>query len=299
MAKQFNSALYGVAVPIRAALFALPQEIKEKVFEIRLRIGQPVVLTTSDAFLYLCENGYSHILPAYPIIADSGIIADSFDLICDFSQHTHAHELAQGFVSMRSGHRAGIGGTAVIRDGTVVSMRDISSINIRIARQVKNVAKGVLGEIFSLFGGLKSFIYFGPPGCGKTTYLRDTARILSSDYGLRCVLIDERMELGADFDLGAHCDILRGCTKVSGIEMAVRSLNPQVILFDEIGSEREAGAVTHGITCGVRMITTAHADSIDVLKKRKIMRGIFDTGEVRRAVFLEKVGAPARLEELL
>ena len=291
MPHQFNSALYGVASPVKELLYALPEHVKKRVFEIRLRMGQPVILTVSDGFLYLTQTGYSHILSVDLVIADAAVIAESFGLICDFSQHTHAHEIAAGYISMRGGHRAGVAGTAVINDSVVTSMRDISSINIRVARQINNVAKKAIAEVMGGTKTLDSFIYFGLPGCGKTTYLRDSARILSAEYSLRCVLIDERGELGTGFDLGSHCDVIKGCSKTRAIEMAVRALSPQVILFDEIGNMEEAQAVEQGIICGVRIITTAHADSLSVLMKRKIIQHIVDTGELDTAVFLPAVYA--------
>ena len=139
-------------------------------------------------------------------------------------------------------------------------------------------------------------LLYGGPGCGKTTYLRDTARLLSL-RGYRCVLVDERGELGdfcegaAGFDFGPGCDILSGCPKAAGIEMAIRSLNPQVILFDEIGGPQEAQAVSAGFCSGVQFVTTLHAGSPEELAVRPSAAPLLSSGAFGAAVFLPEVFA--------
>lgn len=300
MFKNFDSALYGVCDNLRGFLAGLPDEIKQRTFEIRLRAGCPVTLTTPDGNLYISKSGAVAMVNSEALVyATAADLRKSFDMICDFSVHTHSEEISKGYVSMRCGHRAGISGRAVIRQGEITAFGEIYSINIRIARQVSGVAEKALNSIYDTFGAFKSFVYFGPPGCGKTTYLRDTARLLSKS-NVRCALIDERGEVAAQagaagFDLGHNCDIISGCPKPHAIEMAVRNLNPQVILFDEIGTPAEAAAVADGFMCGVGVVTTAHAGNLSELFVRPATRPLLEPGGLQAAVFLPGVGLKEQL----
>lgn len=297
MPDRFNSVLYAVSPRVREALQSLPDSVKRKTFEIRLRCGQPVTLTLPDGAAYLLPGGgFTRVLTAGALRTDAQEVRRSFSLLCEYSLYVHEQELAAGFVSMRGGHRAGISGKMAVHNGRISSVGEVYGINIRIAREVSDVAAPVVSGLLRDFGGLKSFFYFGPPGCGKTTYLRDTARLLSL-RGYRCVLVDERGELGsfcegaAGFDLGPGCDILSGCPKASGIEMAVRTLNPQVILFDEIGRAEEAQAVSAGFCSGVQFVTTLHAGSLPELASRPAAGPLLSSGAFAAAVFLPEVFA--------
>ncbi|MGI6270343.1 MAG: hypothetical protein ACOYKJ_07420 [Candidatus Howiella sp.] len=297
MPDRFNSALYAVSPRLREALQALPDGVKRRVFEIRLRCGQPVALTLPDGTGYLSpEGGCTRVLTTGSLRADPQEVRRSFSLLCEYSVHVHERELAAGFVAMRGGHRAGISGKMAVQGGRIASVGEVYGINIRIAREVSDIAAPVVSGLLRDFGGMKSFFYFGPPGCGKTTYLRDTARLLSQ-RGYRCVLVDERGELGdfcegaAGFDFGPGCDILSGCPKTTGIEMAVRTLNPQVILFDEIGGPEEAQAVSAGFCSGVRFVTTLHAGSLSELAARPTAAPLLSPGVFGAAVFLPEVFA--------
>lgn len=295
MTDSFDSALYGVPDTLREKLRALPDKIKAQVFEIRLRSGLPVVLTTPCGNYYLTkEGGYTGIMTDAAVKTSADEVRRCFDLLCGYSVHTHSDELANGFISMNGGHRAGISGTAVMTGGQVTAFRNIFSINIRIARQVQGAASVVLANVFGMLGGIGSFLYFGPPGCGKTTYLRDTARQLS-EKGYRTVIIDERGEIAASesgesrFDFSVNCDMICGCPKAKAVEMAVRNLNPHVVLFDEIGTDEEANAVLDSFHAGVKVVTTAHAGSLEELVRRRVTGTLIGTGIFKVAVFLPAV----------
>ncbi len=295
----FDSALYGVAAPLRKELATVSRVEKAATFEIRLRVGQPVVLTTAAGPRYVAAGGTTCGLPSPgSILAEADQVEATFHLLCEHSVYAHDAELAQGFLRMRYGHRAGIAGEPLLRNGRITAYRYVSGINIRLARQIRGVAAPVLATLRDRFGYLPSCFFYGAPGCGKTTLLRDAARQLSQE-GKRVTVVDSRGELTAlyqgrpVYDLGPNCDILTGCEKTLAMELAIRTLNPEFLLFDEIAGQQETAAVDAAVSSGVTVFTTAHAGSLEQLRARQIL-----PAGLLAAVYLPGVGAPARVEEL-
>ena len=284
-----------------SARFNLPVSLKARVQEIRLRAGQPVVFSLPDGPVFIKENGLTASVCREVtghqsfLSAQKENIDEAFRLICDCSVHSHQREIKNGFITLGGGHRAGICGTAVTEDDAVVNIRDISSINLRVARDIAGAADETAKAVLNGDKALGS-ILFGPPGCGKTTVLRDLARRLSSgDRLLRplCVaVIDERGELAATYkgrrqiDLGPCCDVLDGYPKGEGILQAVRCLAPEVIICDEIGGEDDARAIKMSLNAGVTVIASAHAGSLEELMARPQIADLVCSGAFKRAVRL-------------
>lgn len=275
--------------------FNLPLKIKAHAQEIRLRSGRPIVLSLPDGPVFISNTGS----PAFSqstglLCADRHDIEEAFRIICDCSVHSHQREIQNGFVTLRGGHRAGICGTAVTDGGFISNIRDISSINLRIARDIKGAANEITGVIE--FGGhISGTLIFGPPGCGKTTVLRDLARKLSTGiHGrlFRVAVIDERGEIAATYqgqpqnDLGPCCDVLDGYPKGEGIMQAVRCLSPDVVICDEIGGEEDAKAVELSLNAGVTVIASAHAGSLPELMARPQTAKLMATGAFKMAICL-------------
>lgn len=251
------------AIPLKSIeKIRLPEPLS-RTAELRLRAGRPAV----------CVNILGEMKPcSAPLSAKE--ISDCFAEICRYSVYSYEEEIAQGFVTLDGGHRVGICGTAVTKNGKITSFKDISGLNIRIARQIYGCADKLCEKAFS--DGLHSLLLAGKPLCGKTTVLRDIARQLGERR--RVVIIDSRGELSASvggtpsLDIGLNTDALCGCEKSEGIMLALRSLNPEVIICDEIGDDGEA--VEQAVFCGVKMIASAHAGSIEELKRRRSTRGL-------------------------
>lgn len=178
---RFDMAAKGLCPRLRAAVMSLPQGIKEQAQEIRIRSGRPLAVYCSNRMYYLTAQ--SRPVTAYcgsgMLIVTPKDVSDTFQSICGYSVYSHQNEIKHGFLTMQGGHRAGLCGTAVYQNGTLSNIRDVSSINIRIARQISGAADKLLEMMNGDFGGL---LLCGAPSCGKTTILRDLSRQLSNTY---------------------------------------------------------------------------------------------------------------------
>ena len=286
-AQRFDTALYGVTPRLRSVLCKLPDADKADIEEIRLRNGLPVALTVRGGCAFLLpEGGLTRSVGGALITVQADDIADSFRLLCRSSVYAHAEELKNGFIMMQYGHRAGVCG----RMGTDGSLHDVSSLNIRVAREIKGCADAIAASYTG--GGL---LLAGPPGSGKTTILRDLVRLLSEGVGgnpRRVAVIDSRGEIAGSaqgktyHDLGANTDVLITPDKAAGIEIAVRTLFPDVVAFDEIGTAGELKSVSESFCAGVEVVTTAHIGEAGELKRRPVTRQLLESGAVATVAVL-------------
>lgn len=181
-----------------------------------------------------------------------------------------AGTISRGYITAPGGHRIGICGDAVIKDGRMAGIRAVTSLNIRIARDIPGIARGITCR--------ENILIIGAPGWGKTTLLRDLIRKIS-DGGSHVAVVDERCELfpGAHFPAGKCTDILSGCGKQEGIQAVLRTMSPAWIAVDEITEEGDCNALIRCGWCGVRLLATAHAASIRDLKTRIVYRPIVES----------------------
>ena len=228
-------------------------------------------------------------------------VSDTFQSICGYSVYSHQNEIKHGFLTMQGGHRAGLCGTAVYQNGTLSNIRDVSSINIRIARQISGAADKLLEMMNGDFGGL---LLCGAPSCGKTTILRDLSRQLSNTYMKKVAVVDERGELAGTCsgvyqnDLG-QSDILDGYSKGEGILQAVRCLSPEIIICDEAGTTDDVRAIEQGLNAGVSMIASIHASTRAELLGRVQGRRLLQSGAFEHVAFLKGREQPGEIREYI
>jgi stage III sporulation protein AA len=303
---RFEQAVSGLSERLRNALAKVPPSAKASAFEVRLRVEKPITLTWAGMNWFLDQNGQLNNTPQRGYTVNKEDIEQSVIRLCSYSLHSHQDEMRNGYISLLGGHRAGICGTAVTVDGRITSVRDVTSINLRIARDVRDAASPIVRRVFQ--GGVCSLLIVGVPSSGKTTVLRDLARQLSCGKAgsfLKVAVVDERCELGAVYDgipqndLGPCCDILSGYPKAEGILTAVRTLSPQVILCDEIGGEAEVSGMLDGVNCGVKMIATAHAATTAELMGRRQIRRLLEYGVFDKIVRLGGADAPGEIVEII
>ena len=215
-------------------------------------------------------------------IVSEKLILNLLENFTENSIYAVQSEINSGFITIRGGHRVGISGTCVFENGKIKNIRYISSLNIRVAREVKGCGNFLISELYKN-NYFENTLILSSPGCGKTTLLRDMIRGLSMS-GNNISVIDERAEIAATYkgipqnDLGPRTDVMNNCRKDTGIRMMIRSMAPSIIATDEIGDNKDVDAIYDANFAGIKLLLTAHGDSIlDVpsrLSKIKLFRNI-------------------------
>ncbi len=279
MDEKYNQAIKALSGSLYMILKEVPEEIQKNVREICIRTEKPVIFMCTNDYLFLRKDGKLTRNLNLPLkIASQRELEESLKMMCKDSVYSYTNEIKNGFLTLKGGHRVGLCGTAVIEDEKIVNVRDISTLSVRIARQMRNSADELLSSINNKFNGI---ILAGIPASGKTTILRELARKLSL-LGEKVSVIDERNEFSGTYaglaqnDLG-FCDILNGYPKAEGLTQAIRTLSPNVIVCDEIGTERDIQAIRQAVHAGVKLIVSMHAGSIDDFSRRKHCMDILNT----------------------
>ncbi|MCI8611560.1 MAG: AAA family ATPase [Clostridiales bacterium] len=269
-----------------AALAYLPSRLTEAarksaalyhgmISEIRLRAGCP---------MFLSVGGKNISCGVSPTADELSMIIRS---LCGNSLYCHSETIKEGYICTEGGIRVGVCGRAVTEGGKILSVTDISSVAIRIPHRVPGVADGICRLI--LEEGFRGAILYSPPGVGKTTALREiAARLGAKPYNIRIAIIDTRFEICGSLGGDVTYDALAGYPRAKGMETAVRTLSPQLILCDEIGSEEDAQAIYTSFGAGVPTVVTAHAGSLEELCVRPFMRALIDSGAFTYAVGLSR-----------
>ena len=240
---------------------AMRQEVdkygKNELQELRLRLGRPPELVLHSGSRWLAQA---------VSIQDISFVVHTASKYSPWSAAT----MAKGYITAPGGHRIGICGEAVIKDGDMAGIRTATSLCIRVARDFP----GIAGKASGIKGNI---LIIGPPGSGKTTLLRDLIRQIS-DSGSAITVVDERCELfPVGIEQGRRTDVVTGCSKVQGLDMALRTMGPSCIAVDEITAQSDCRALLECGWCGVRLLATAHASNLNDLKSRPVYKPLWDT----------------------
>lgn len=262
-------------------------KIEEKIEEIRIRINRPIILKLRNQDI--CIN----------YIVTEKDIMQTLEKLCENSLYAYKKQIAEGYITVKGGHRVGITGTGVVEEEKIINLKYISSLNFRIAREVKGCSKNILKEIINQKDNtIYNTIIVAPPGKGKTTMLRDVVRNISNGIqelsftGKNCGLIDERGEIAACYrgipqkDVGIRTDIIENVSKEKGIMMLIRSMAPEVIACDEIGSSQDVQAIEKAVISGVKGIFTMHGKSIDDMRNNREISKLLEKNILEKIIFI-------------
>ncbi|MDR1392261.1 MAG: stage III sporulation protein AA [Clostridiales bacterium] len=283
----------------------MPENIKpmiEKVFElagvfveeIRFRVSKPLIIVTDVGSYGVLPDGSLTSIFGNAYIIRERDIKQLFQSVCENSVYAYLEEIKQGFITVRGGNRVGICGKAVVEDGKIENIRDISGINFRVSKEIIGSSDEIISNILKDEKIINTLIV-SPPKGGKTTIIRDIARQISN-AGFKVGIIDERSEIAAVYkgihknDVGLNTDVLDCVPRNLGIVMMLRSMSPDVLITDEIATKDDAKAVEQAIGCGVSIVATAHGESIDDVKTRKNIDFILGNGGFEQVITISRMG---------
>lgn len=284
----------------------LPVDVRERVLdsgniniyeEIRIRMERPIELVVNGKPVFL------------PFIIQQHHLTHMVGKLTQFSVYMMEEELKRGYITIKGGHRIGLAGKVITEGSRVKIIRDIASLNIRIAKEKKGIADKLIPYLFR--NSWESTMLIGPPQTGKTTLLREIARVISSGVkelnipAYKVGIVDERSEIAGcakgvpQFTFGPRVDVLDACPKADGMMMLIRSMSPDVLVVDEIGSDIDIFAIGEAINAGVQVIVSVHGYNLEDLKKRHTLNQLLQMNVFSRFLILSRENGPGTVRKIV
>lgn len=298
--KLYNNILKYLSPNLNNILYNIPDCYKEKIEEIRLRSGRPLMVYFNGHDYFITqESELRNKFQTDCYIVDKKEIEKVFQLISNYSVYAFEEEIKNGFITIKGGHRVGISGKVIYKENDVFTMKNISSLNIRLAREKIGVSDNIMRYLIYDKNKIYNTLIISPPQCGKTTLLRDIIRNVSDGMekynftGLKVGIIDERSEISNVFqgypqkDVGIRTDILDSCKKEDGFKMMIRAMSPNVIATDELGGKEDMKAIYEALKAGVKIIATVHGDDIEDIMTKPYLDQIINEKIFERIIVLD------------
>src|SRR5699024_6278687 len=252
---------------------------------IRLRNNNPLSIYLKGRDYFIGSDGQIKKSFENAIIVNQQQINNTFQLITNHSINAYSEEIKNGIITIQVEHSVGIGVKIIYNLTGMESIKNISSLNIRIAREKKEISNHILPYLIDEKRDFYNTLIISPPQCGKTTLLRDIIRNLSNGNeklgrGFKISLVDERSEIAgvyngvAQKDVGIRTDILDGCFKADGIIMLIRAMSPEIIAVDEIGGQKDVDAIDEALRAGIKFIATIHGYGLEDIRNRVNLKRI-------------------------
>ncbi len=308
---KYNNIIRYISKEIREVLLKANLERLDHLEEIRLRANKPLILQNYYEDWFVNNEGNLVKSQRNAFIVKQEEILRTLEIMSRNSIYAFQDDIKNGFLTLPGGHRVGIAGKAVIEGKNVVNIKDITSLNIRISKEIQGCSLEIIKHITNNKNEIYNTLIVSPPQCGKTTMLRDLARVLSNGVkeigfkGIKVGLVDERSEIAAchrgipQFDVGIRTDVLDRCPKSTGMIMMIRSMSPQVIITDEIGDQGDKDSILAILNAGIKIITTAHGFNISEFKSRREVLYLIEEEVFERYIVLSSANGPGTVEEII
>ena len=307
----YNKVLEYICLELSHSLGNIGNEYKKDVEEIRLRAGMPLNVYLKGENYFVSPDGELNKTEAKALLVKPEYIHKTFQLISNYSIYAFQEEIKNGFITLRGGHRVGIGGKVLYGNMGIETIRNISSLNIRIAREKIGISNKIIQYILDFNNSIYNTLIVSPPQCGKTTLLRDIIRTLSNGTNLpngkafKIGVIDERSEISGMYNgipqhsIGIRTDVLDGCNKKDGTTILIRAMSPDIIAMDEIGGINDVEAIHESLKAGIKVIATVHGSDLNDLLSKRSLKILIEEKVFGRYIFLDNSRGVGTVKEIL